>query len=307
MSDFQFREGWTFRPDDILESHARMQDAGLLISGAGDSDGPSFRGEWKRAVSEGRTAFLACTVEPDRPSAYRQSTGVCTSMIYRTLQDCLNWERAKYAGLSRAVRIAFEPIFAGSRVIIGRGQLGSSDGSVGAWIAEWLARYGCVERGTYQGINLNQPDESLAQHWGLPRIGPPDVFQAIGRRHRFKGHKCESVEEVADAMASGTFGGICRSRYSHSIDSDGFARFDSQGGHHTCLRGCFLDPRDRRVFVEQQTHGSGIPDPHPVAHTHEGPIELSDGAYLVREDDIHRYIAAGEIWVFQVRDGEEFR
>lgn len=299
-----FCEGWVYRPDAIAASVERMTSDGLLVASAGKS----FSGEWSRRVSAGETAFLACTVEDGEPPAYCQSTGVCTSMLYRSLQDCLNWEIKKFGGVGKSVSIAFEPIFAGSRIAIGRGQLGYGDGSIGAWIAEFVARYGAILRGMYTNVDLSRPREDLAQAWGRPGVGVPTNIQDLGKVHRFRAHKAESTDEIADGMASGCFGGICRSNYTHSIDSGGFARFDNRGGHHTCLRGAFVDRRtNRRVFVEQQTHGSGVPDPHPIAHTTDGDVELSDGAYLVREDDIQRYLAAGEVWLFQPILGEEFR
>ena len=300
-----FFPGWTYRPDDIAATHATMLSSGLLVVGGANS----FRGAWNEAVTQKRTSFLACTVENDKVPAYMQSSGVCTSMLYRALQDCYNWERKKFGGMNRAVKLAFEPIFGGSRIAVGRGQLGNQDGSIGAWVAEFVARFGVIERGMYPGgIDLSRPREDLAQHWGQPGIGVPAGVQAAGCVHRFLAHKCESTDELADAIACGWFGGICRSRYAHGIDRDGFGVFDQNGGHHTCLRGGFID-RDthQRVFVEQQTHGSGVPDPHPIANTTDGDVQLSDGAYLVRENDIARFIAQGEIWVFQPVQGEEFR
>lgn len=301
-----FFPGWTFRPDDIAAAVERMAKAGLLVASAGSL--PSFHGEWKRRVSAGETSFLACTVESDKPPAYCQATGVCTSMIYRALQDCLNWDRVRNGAISRPVKLCFETLFAGSRIAIGKGQLGYGDGSIGAWIAEYIARFGVLERGIYHGTDLSKPREDLAQAWGQPRAGVPQVIEALSHDHRFKAHKCESTDELADGMASGCFGGICRSHYTHSIDSERFAVFGNYGGHHTCLRGAFIDRRsDKRVFVEQQTHGAGVPDSCPVAHTTDGDIELSDGAYLVRENDIARFIANGEIWIYQPIFGEEYR
>lgn len=300
---FQFNEGWSYQPEAIAASEESMSKGGLLIAAAGSL----FRGAWQSAVSRGITSFLACTVEANPEPAYCQSTGVCTSMIYRALQDCLNWDRVHYGGLSRVVKLCFETLFGGSRVAIGRGQLGSGDGSVGAWIAEYVARIGVLERGMYQGTDLSRPNENLAQYWGRPGIGVPVQLENLSKSHRFAAHRCTSTDELADALASGCFGGICRSRYTHSIDTDGFATFGNSGGHHTCLRGCFIDYRNRRVFVEQQTHGPGVPDPHPLARTQSGNVSLSDGAYLVREEDIARFLAAGEVWVFQPREGEEFR
>ncbi len=300
---YQFSPGWTYRPDDIAATVERLVVAGYA------ADPTSFRGAWKQSLSFlGVTSFLACTVEPDKPAAYCQSTGTCTSMIYRSLQDALNWDRAKFGGISRPVKLCFENIFAGSRIAVGMGGLGTQDGSIGAWVAEFIARYGTLERGMYLGTDLARPREDLAQYWGRPGIGVPTQIQVLGRTHRFLAHKCADTDELADALASGCFGGICRSHYAHTIDRDGFAVFDCYGGHHTCLRGVFVDRRtNSRVFVEQQTHGSGVPDPHPVAHTTDGDIELSDGAYLVRENDIDRFMPSGEVWVFQPIQGEEFR
>jgi hypothetical protein len=301
-----FFPGWTYDDQAIAASCERMANAGLLVASAGAV--PSFHGEWNRRISAGETAFLACTVEPDKPPAFLQSIGDCVAMIYRSLQDCFNWDRKKNGAISRPVRLCFETIYGGSRVAIGRGQLGYSDGSIGAWAAEYIARYGVLERGVYHGTDLSKPREDLAQAWGQPRGGVPQVIEVLSHDHRFRAHKCESTDELADGLASGCFGGICRSRYCHYVDNEDFALFDQSGGHHTCIRGAFIDRRsNQRVFVEQQTHGSGVPCAHPVAHTTDGDVDLSDGAYLVRENDIARFLSSGEVWIYQPILGGEYR
>ncbi len=297
-----FCPGWEYRPDDIAASNERMLSDGLLIANASAIDGA-----WDRAVKAGQTAFLACTMEESTP-AFRQTIGDCVSMIYRSAQDGYNADRIKFKAINRPVKLCFETIYAGSRVRIGKGQLGNSDGSVGAWAAEYLARYGVLERGNYGGTNLSEPREDLAKYWGQTNVGVPSVLENRAEKHRFAAEHQLNTNQIADRLASWIFGGVCRSVYSSGVDHDGFVVLGNRGGHHTCIRGAYIDRNtNKRVFVEQQTHGSGTPDPHPVAHTIEGDVELSDGAYKIREEDLAKHMPEGEVWMIQPIQEESFR
>lgn len=299
-----FVEGWTYKPDAIAESVERMVADNLLVLGAGKS----FVGEWSRRVSAGETAFIANTKEEWPFKAYRQATGICTSELIYSLMDCYRVGRKRHGLIAKDVDLCFETLFAISRSIIGKNSLGYQDGSCGAWVAETVARFGVKKRSVYGRYDLTKPREDLAQLWGRPDSSVPREVIDLGGTHRFLAHKASSTDEIADGIASACFGGICREKYTSAVDSQGFALFNNNGGHHTCIRGAYIDQRtNQRVFIEQQTHGPGDPSEHPIAYTTEGEVELSDGAYLVRESDIQRFMSRGEVWLFQPVRGEEFR
>lgn len=79
--------------------------------------------------------------------------------------------------------VATEPIYAGSRVEIGKGRL-SGDGSIGSWAAKWMTDYGIILRKKYAGgIDLTEYSGARARDWGRPGKGCPDALEPIAKEH----------------------------------------------------------------------------------------------------------------------------
>lgn len=299
---------------DPAETSATVENLirdGLVVSFSEASE--SLSGFAKREQLRGVTRVLAQEAERKvngamRP-AYRQTRGVCVSRgTAGAILDSYLYSLALGGIVGRPVAIAAEPIYAGSRQTIGRGRLGAGEGSCGSWAAEWVARYGVVARSVYGEVDLTRDDDNLACNWSSrPGQNVPDAIQNAGLAHLVSAHKIESTSEAADATWAGYFGAVCRSRYCSTVDANGFGLFGNAGWHCTEVCGGYLDAKGKLCFVEQQSHGSGRPTPNPVAHTVDGPITLRDGCYPVRDSDLAEAITRGEMWVFSLKAGHEFR
>jgi len=293
------------------ETVERMYADGMVVSFAGSDS--SLVGHAGRQHSRGVTHVFAQDAEKRltgqmRP-AYRQTRGVCVSRgTGGAIQDSLLFALANSGRVGRPATIATEPIYAGSRQTIGRGQLGSVEGSCGCWAAEWVARFGVVERAVYGAIDLTKSNDDIACNWSS-RSGQnvPKDIQEAGLTHKVSAHKVATTNELADAIFAGYFGAVCRSRYCSAVDTDGFGIFNNNGGHCTEVSGAYFDFRGQLQFVEQQSHGTGRPTPNPVARTEGGAVALRDGSYPVRCEAMADAIRTGEVWVFSVKRGHEFR
>lgn len=298
--------GCFISPEATAATVERMEKAGMIVSFGAAKSG--LQGFAKAEQSRGRTHVFAQDTErkvngSSRP-AYRQTRGVCVSRgTGGAILDAYLYALASGGRVGSPVDIATEPIYIGSRSIIGKNQLGNGEGSCGCWAAEWVARYGVIARGIYGGTDFSEPSDDLA--CAIRNV--PNQVQNAGLNHLVAAHKVESPDELADAIWAGYFGAVCRSTYCSSVDRDGFGIFDNQGGHCTEISGAYLDQSGRVQFVEQQSHGTGRPTPSPIAETADDDVHLRDGSYPVRAIDMDSAIRTGECWVFSIKLGNEFR
>jgi len=146
----------------------RMADAGIKVEfRVGQSQ---FNGRWEALKAKGVLGvFLwqqGLKFRPYKPHAQRR--GTC---VGRGAHTALNASYLHSLGnklaFGKPVEIAWEPAYVGSRIIVGKGQLGSGDGSCGPWIAEFLAGIngvgGFAKRGVYGSADLSQTNE----HWAV--------------------------------------------------------------------------------------------------------------------------------------------
>ena len=63
-------------------------------------------------------------------------------------------------------RTASEPLYALSRVEIGKRQLGNRDGSCGAWLAKAVTEKGTLVRDVYGKYDLRNYNSTRAKEWG---------------------------------------------------------------------------------------------------------------------------------------------
>ncbi len=292
--------GW-HRDDDAVAAFCATLDA----SGTPNSFGagkPDLQGHWKRTVASGLYHVLAQTFERKVFGTWKdpdsQRRGTCVSRgTYRMAQDSLCYELANNLTVGRKATLCFEPIYGGSRVTIGRGQLGNSDGSVGAWAAEFLWKYGVIERGIYGGVDLRAANEQLAVLWGNPHAGPPAEILAASKLHPFAVHRVYNTDELADAISCGYFGAYCSNLIWGDRDANGMSRPESRGGHCEEICGVFLTPSKHTAFQRQQSWGL-LPNGPDTLQTASGPIKLRPGSYGAYAGDMQRGLdEGGECWV----------
>jgi len=126
----------------------------------------------------------------------------------RAAQDLLLIQIAASAAEEWDGEVAREPIYGGSRVQVG-GEKGSyEDGSVGAWAADWLRKWGVViYKSGGDGLDGYYTVERCKQ-WGAE--GVPDNYQTLAKKHPVQTTSQVTTAQAAqDALANGYPISIC--------------------------------------------------------------------------------------------------
>lgn len=123
-----------------------------------------------------------------------------------------------------------EATYGGSRVQIGGGRI-RGDGSVGAWAAQFVTKFGCVPRKKYDSVDLTNYSESLCRKWG--GSGVPAEFQDIARKFPVKSFVQVKVwEEAKAAIAQDYCIAVCSDQgFANKRDANGVARASGSWAH----------------------------------------------------------------------------
>lgn len=132
-----------------------------------------------------------------------------------------------------------EDIYGGSRVNIGNGQLGGSDGSFGIWAAKYVNQFGTLVRQRYQNDDLSKYDSNRARVWGNPGQGTPNYLLDIARSYKIRTVSLiQTYEEARDAIANGYAITIASNQgFGSTRDKDGFLSPRGSWPHQMCLIG----------------------------------------------------------------------
>jgi hypothetical protein len=182
-----------------------------------------------------------------------QEEGTCVGQSHSTVSTIVLGVSALLAGFKFPGRAAVAPIYAGSRVDIGKNP-GTWQGSTGSWAAAWLTQYG-VTLLEELGLNDNpanekdwlktlRADEQMGMKWTASRDGVPKDKEDIAKlRPINQAPMVTTVEEVRAALSNLTPVNLCGMLHpSQKCDSKGVSTsISSGGGHSTCLVGCFFD------------------------------------------------------------------
>jgi hypothetical protein len=117
--------------------------------------------------------------------------------------------------------LAPEVIYGGSRVEVGGGRI-RGDGSVGAWAAKFVTRYGVVPRGIHGRHDLRAYDEARCREYG--RTGVPDDLEELARKHPVRSvTNVRTWDECRAAVRNGYPVAVCSSQgFTMQRDRDGF-------------------------------------------------------------------------------------
>lgn len=191
--------------------------------------------------------------------------------------------------------IAEEVTYAGSRVEIGGGRI-SGDGSVGAWAADFVKKWGVVSRGIHGTHDLTSYNEPRCRSWG--KSGVPAELETIAREHPVQTiTQVKTWEEAKRALANGYGIAICSSQgFSMQRDSRGVARPSGSWPHCMCLDGFHLEGGSEFGHIEN-SWGS---------NSHTGPVgwgEPSTAGFWADSATIDRMLRANDSWAFSAVKG----
>lgn len=164
--------------------------------------------------------------------------------IPQEIGDCVSWGGRNASALTGCCDILvrgdretwedpFPPFYYGtSRVQIGGGRLGNSDGSLGSWLAAAVMKYGTIYF-TTQGVP--KYSGSVAKQWGYQ--GPPRQFLDVGPTFLIKSAvRIKSWAELVDYVTNG-YGCTIASNQGFAMEPDGsgFHRASGSWAHQMAI------------------------------------------------------------------------
>lgn len=186
--------------------------------------------------------------------------------------------------------IVEEVTYGGSRVEVGGGRI-SGDGSVGAWAADFVRKWGVVARGQYGEHDLRQYDEARCRRYG--REGVPRELEELARKHPVQ--DCSLVktwDEAKTALAQGYAIAICSDQgFDMRRNEDGIARPSGSWAHCMALIGY--------ATIKGNEYGCINNSWGPNAHTGPlGPGDPPPSGFYAPADVVDRMIRQGDSWAF---------
>jgi hypothetical protein len=242
-------------------------------------------------------------------SSYKQLIGSCVSMGWaRAAQDCLLLGVvAGQFGLPETYLVATEPIYAGSRVEVGKGRLGNGDGSLGSWAAVWVSKWGILlrtkyEAGKYDFAAKVGPDGSivanddLAGRWGMPRAGVPDDIEDDARLHPIKSVAvCQSFEEARDAIANKYPVPVASNQgFAWERTKDGFCKPEGSWAHQMLFRGCGVAKGNKPFLVCQNSWADYLKGNDTLTLESGKEVKLPAGAFAVDAQTANKMLRRGD-------------
>lgn len=183
-----------------------------------------------------------------------------------------------------------EVTYGGSRVEVGGGRI-RGDGSVGAWAADFVRKWGIIARGKYGNYDLTRYSESTCRQFG--DRGVPDDLESEAKLHPVT--DVTKVTTWADAkrmMATGHGVAICSDQgFSMKRDSRGVAAPSGSWAHCMNLDGYVVSGEDEFGYISNQWG--------PDAHT--GPVgwgEPNGYGFWAESRVCDRMLRQGDSWAF---------
>lgn len=264
---------------------------------------PIFGDVWEpiKDTGKGKTVLLYKVIE---------TVAKTFPMRKQTIGDCVSQGAAYAVDAIKAVDIylhkqfeewvgetATEDIYAGSRVQIGGGRIGGGDGSVGAWAADYITKFGALARQKYGNVDLSVYDGNKARQWGMPNRGVPQELIPIAKEHPVQiVSRVDTYEQVRDLLANGYAITIASMQgFSNRRDAEGFAKPEGQWAHQMSILA--IDDEYKRPGVLVQ-NSWGVWNGGPKRH------EQPDGSFWVDADVIEKRIfSQGDSWAFSGYEG----
>jgi hypothetical protein len=185
-------------------------------------------------------------------------------------------------------------IYWGSRVEIGKGQLGRSEGSVGVWAAKYLQTYGALEQRKHEALDLTKYSPSVCCGSNAYK-GVPDALEPVARQFPVRKYaQVKSFDEAVAAIAAGYPVTIASSQgFRMNLDANGFGTASGTWNHQQCIVGYELTP----------TPCLWIANSWGECYT-GGPVGWNRGVMKVRKTTAERMLREGDSWALS--DHESF-
>lgn len=233
-------QGWVADPDEVAAVAATLPVKVFSDTPAGGVP----VGDLPKQVF-GWMAYEKLFARPP-PIKDQGQVGSCVSFgtntaVERTLAAEIVRRKGTAAEWSRFVE---EATYGGSRVEIGGGRL-RGDGSVGAWAASFVTKYGMVPRKKYPTADLSTYSESLCRKWGS--AGVPAEFETVAKQFPVKSFvQVKTWDDVKKAAAQDYFTAVCSNQgFASRRDANGVAQPSGSWAHCMAIDGYYVDANGR--------------------------------------------------------------
>lgn len=271
-------EATQLRAIELIQEHpAKWED--VFLSDGMDSDEDIFLWDAEKAVYG------------DLMDAWDQSSiGSCVSFGWgRGANDLLVNQMSD--GIIEVFKetVATEPIYGGSRVEVGKGRLGSDDGSLGSWAAEWMLKWGVLLRKVYGQHDLTKYSVSRCREYGVR--GCPDEIEPEAKQHPIQSVALvSSFDQAWQAIGTRSVIPICSNVGFDSPLQGGFCKRNANWGHCMVLRGRFRAKNGKRAMPCTNSWADYLRskgNPESIVETYSGKkIQLPTGTFCIYEDDV---------------------
>lgn len=210
--------------DPAVTLHFERTPAGQVVRG----DEDQFL--W-RAVRQ-----AAGKAEPWYPNIDQKHVGECVGAGNKHGVDVAQAVQIVNGHPAEFKPVSAEAIYAFSRVEVGGGKI-RGDGSVGAWAAQAVQRYGVLAMEKHGRFDLTTHSPDLAREWG--RTGVPDELEPTAAKHVVKSAALvKSWADVKRSIQQGYPVPVCSNvGFEGSRDRDGFIRARGTWNHCMVLIG----------------------------------------------------------------------
>ncbi len=228
----EFAQGWVNDPQEV-EAVVALQpyktfsdtDAGKFMAA---SDLPENVYLWDAARK-----VLGGTIPPRNQGKVGSCVafGCCRAVEYTMLAEIAAGENEEFRELCTEVN------YGGGRIEVGKGRLGRGDGSIGAWSAEFVKRWGSIDRAVYGKYDLRKYSEERCRAWGA--YGVPDDLELEVKKYPITTITLvTTVQEAKKALAAGYGISVASDQgFSYTRDSSGICAPRGSWAHQMCICG----------------------------------------------------------------------
>jgi hypothetical protein len=198
-------------------------------------------------------------------------------------------EAEQYPGSDLAPEITY----AGSRVEVGGGQIGG-DGSVGAWAAEFVKKWGVVKRGVYGSLDITRYNESQCRSLG--NSGVPANVEAEAKLHPVAAvAMVQNADQGWAAIQAGKPIAVCSNQGFTTTLDKGYCEPSGTWAHCMEIRGAILTYRGR-AFVIQNSWDGYLNGERKVELKNGTVLELPEGCFCVDYDVVDSMLRQNDSW-----------
>lgn len=267
------------RKSDPKISHgvkSRQRRYDLIVSTGGGSNKPQQdeKKQWRKITELSEKPFSGevfnFEVEGDNSYVVEGigvhncvSFGTARAIEYTICAEIVNGQNEEFA------KLVEEIIYGGSRVEIGGGRLGYGDGSIGAWAASFVKKYGILDRKVYGKYDFTKYSESRCREYG--RYGVPNDIEPEVKKHPVKDTVLvTNVDQAMKALYMGYGIAICSDQgFTMRRDSNGICRASGSWAHCMCL--CGWTTIDGKIFFRIDNSWGANAHTGPTGPGNPGP------------------------------------